>query len=93
VLGKGGTRRKGGAKMNRMVVKSKIGADGVLHVNVPVSLAYANRDVQVTIEPIGPPPMTQDDWRSFVLSSAGSIPDPSFERHDQGEYEVREELP
>jgi hypothetical protein len=37
--------------------------------------------------------MTQEEWRLFVLSTAGSISDPSFVRHDQGEYERREELP
>jgi len=79
--------------MNRMIVKSRIGADGVLHVTVPIGAAAANREVQVTIEPISPLPVTQEEWRNGVLSTAGSITDPSFVRHDQGEYEQREELP
>jgi hypothetical protein len=79
--------------MQRVVVKSRIGADGVLHMTVPVGAASANQDVQVTIEPAGPPPMTQEEWRAFVLSMAGSITDPTFMRHEQGEYERREELP
>jgi len=28
-----------------------------------------------------------------VLTTAGSITDPSFVRHEQGQYERREELP
>ena len=79
--------------MNRMIIKSRIGADGVLHVTVPVSAADANREVQVTIDPVSPPLLTPEDWRSFVLATAGSITDPSFVRHEQGEYERREELP
>jgi hypothetical protein len=79
--------------MNRVILKSRIGADGVLHVTVPVSSADANRDVRVTIEPLGPPSMTQEEWRNFVLATAGSISDPSFIRHEQGEYEIREEWP
>jgi hypothetical protein len=78
--------------MTRITVKSRVGADGVLHVTVPVSPADANQEVQVTIEPVGPPPMTQEEWRAFVLSMAGSITDPTFMRHEQGEYERREEL-
>jgi hypothetical protein len=79
--------------MNRMVLHSRVGADGILHLTVPMGEADANREVQVTIEPVVPPPMTQEEWRNFVLSTAGSITDPSFVRHEQGEYEHREELP
>jgi hypothetical protein len=51
--------------------------------------------VQVIIDPapVGPPPMTQEEWRDFVIATAGSISDPSFVRHEQGEYECHEELP
>jgi hypothetical protein len=78
--------------MNRMVVRSRIGPDGVLHVSVPVSPAEANREVQVTIEPVTSRPATQEEWRQFVLTTAGSVTDPSFVRHDQGVYEDRQEL-
>jgi hypothetical protein len=79
--------------MNRMVVNSRIGADGILHITVPIGKADADREVQVTIDPVHPSRMTQEEWRCFVLSTAGSINDPTFVRHEQGEYEHREELP
>lgn len=79
--------------MNRMVVHSRVGEDGVLHLTVPIGKDDADREVQVTIEPVGPSPMTQEEWRNFVLTTAGSITDPSFVRHAQGAYERREELP
>jgi hypothetical protein len=79
--------------MNRMVVHSRVGADGILNIVLPIGKADADREVQVTVDPVGPSPMTQEEWRSFVLSTAGSISDPSFVRHEQGEYEAREELP
>lgn len=79
--------------MNRMVVHSRVGADGILHLTVPIGKADADREVQVTIDPVGSAPMTQEEWRNFVLTTAGSITDPSFVRHEQGEYERREELP
>jgi hypothetical protein len=81
--------------MNRMVLHSRVGSDGVLHISVPIGQQEADRDVQVTIDPVqvGPPVMTQEEWRDFVLRTAGSITDPSFVRHEQGEYEQREELP
>lgn len=79
--------------MNRIIVKSRVGADGMLRMTVPVSAAEANREVQVTIDPVNPPLLTQEQWRNFVLGTAGSVTDPSFVRHEQGEYERREELP
>jgi hypothetical protein len=81
--------------MNRMVVHSRFGADGILHITVPIGKEDVRRDVQVTIDPcpVGPPPMTEKEWHVFVLATAGSITDPSFARHDQGQYEHREALP
>ena len=79
--------------MNRMILHSRVGADGILHITVPIGKADADREVQVTIDPVRPSPMTQEEWRNFVLSTAGSITDPSFVRHEQGQYERREELP
>jgi hypothetical protein len=75
------------------VLHSRVGADGVLHLTVPVGLADADQEVLVMIGPIGPRPKTQEEWRSFVLATAGSITDSSFVRHDQGTYERREEFP
>jgi hypothetical protein len=79
--------------MNRMVVQSRVGADGVLYLTVPIGKPDADREVRVTIDPVTPQAMTQEEWRNFVLSTAGSVTDPSFVRHEQGEYDVREELP
>ena len=53
--------------MNRMVVHSRVSADGILHIALPVGKADADREVQVTIDPVGPAPMTQEEWRNFVL--------------------------
>jgi hypothetical protein len=79
--------------MNRMVFHSRVGADGILNIAVPIGKGDADREVQVTIDPVGPSAMTQEEWHDFVLRTAGSVTDPSFVRHEQGEYELREELP
>jgi hypothetical protein len=41
--------------MNRMVVKSKICSDGMLHLHLPLGQAAADKDVQITVEPIAVP--------------------------------------
>jgi hypothetical protein len=79
--------------MNRVVVRSKVDADGVLRLIVPVGPEEAEREMQVTIEPLAATPMTQEEWQQFIHSTAGSIDDPTFVRHPQGEYERRERLP
>ena len=78
--------------MNRMVVKSRVGSDGILHLELPVGLEEADKEVQVTVEPT-PPTMTQAEWEAFVDSMAGSITDPTFVRHPQGELEERDPFP
>jgi hypothetical protein len=77
--------------MNRMTIRSRVDADGILRVNVPVGAAEGNREVEVTIEPLEPAQMTQAQWAEFIQATAGSITDPTFVRDDQGEYEQREE--
>ena len=79
--------------MNRIIIKSRVGADGVLNVQVPLSKADSNREVQLTIEPTASAPMSQDEWRQFVLATGGSVSDPTFVRHEQGQFESRQELP
>ena len=77
--------------MNRMVVKSRIGTDGVLHVNIPVGTAEAGREVQITIEPDNPPAKTQQEYRDFLDATAGAWQG-DFERPDQGQFEERNPL-
>lgn len=75
--------------MNRIVLKSTVNSDGTLHLELGANAA--NQEVQVIVEP-APPTMTDEEWRAFILSTAGSWQG-QFERPDQGEYEQRDPLP
>lgn len=77
--------------MNPLVITSKVGADGVLHLDVPVGTANANREVKVSIQ-LASPPLTPEEWRAFIQQTAGTWQG-EFERPDQGEYEQRDEFP
>ena len=82
--------------MTRMEFKSKVGPDGVLTLRVTVGKDDANKEVVVTVqsaEALAAPPLTRDEWIKRIGETAGSIQDPTFRRHDQGEYERRQELP
>ena len=76
--------------MNRIVVKSRVGSNGILQLALPVGPDDAGQEVQVTVEPVGPPP-SPDEWRQRVLETAGKWQG-EFERPEQGEYEQREPL-
>ena len=78
--------------MNRIVLKSKVSSDGILHLSLPMGIAEADQDVQVTVEPSAHrKPLSQEEWAEWVESMAGSWQG-SFERPPQNEYEEREPL-
>ena len=78
--------------MNRIVLHSRVGTDGVLQLTVPIGVAEADREVEVTIEPAAPSTMTQEEWHKFILETAGAWQG-DLERPAQGEFELRDELP
>ena len=80
--------------MTSIQLRSKVDADGVLHLSVPFGKRDADREVRVTVEPLDEAsvPISADQWRRFVHEMAGCIDDPTFERHSQGNFEKREEL-
>ncbi len=58
--------------MKSMILKSKVGADGVLHLSVPLGRALADSEVQVTVEPVAnATSITQQEWSAWVDSMAG----------------------
>ncbi len=77
--------------MNRTVVRSKVSSDGILHLALPLGLEEAGKEVQVTVEPARGEPVSQEEWRKAILSTAGKWQG-QFERPEQGEYEEREPL-
>ena len=80
--------------MNRLILHSRVGADGVLQLNVPIGKAAADLDVEVTIQAAEPDPVAgseQADWQEFVSETAGAWQG-ELERPQQGEYEQRDEL-
>jgi hypothetical protein len=78
--------------MSRIEVLSRVGSDGVLRLNVPLSTADAGQDVRVIVEPVLRQAMTQEEWSRGVLNLAGRWLG-EFERPPQGEFEVRDPLP
>lgn len=78
--------------MTPLVVNSRVGKDGVLHLDVPMDIGDADREVRITVEPLAPAnAISGDEWRAWVASMAGSWQG-SFERMPQDNYELRAPL-
>ncbi len=80
------------------VVTTHVGANGVLTLSVPLGKNDACKAVRVTVETMEEAtapgmPADRESWLRFIEKTAGSITDPTFERHSQGEFEEREPLP
>jgi hypothetical protein len=69
--------------MNRVVVKSTVNSDGILHLALPLGADAANQEVQVTVESVLPGPVSVKEWRELILSTAGNWQG-EFERPEQG---------
>lgn len=73
--------------MTQIEIKSRVGADGVLALTVPVGAADANREVIVTMRPaVTPPTMTRQEWLQFIQETTGAWQGEAFERPDQGRF-------
>ena len=77
--------------MTPIVITSRISGDGILHLNLPVGVAEADKEVRVTVEPLPIVAQSPEEWRQWVLSTAGKWQG-DFERPDQGTLEEREPL-
>jgi hypothetical protein len=76
--------------MNRTILKTRVGEDGILHLEFPLGINEARREVQVTIEAAeSASPVNANQWPAFVDSLAGSWQG-EFTRPSQGVLEERE---
>lgn len=82
--------------MKMIQLRSHIGSDGVLHLQVPDELK--NQEVSITIQPLSPGLDRQLGvelgWaEGFFAETAGALADDdSFFRQPQGEHDVRAPL-
>jgi hypothetical protein len=74
--------------MTLLELQTRVGADGVLHLAIPLGGGEANQEVTVTIKtpsPVFNPNVSPEQWRKKMLEIAGSISDPTFAApSDQG---------
>ena len=77
--------------METMKLKTHIGSDGLLKLEVPVGFTDVDCDV-VLVYTVETNPVTDEDWEAFVNATYGILADDPIERGDQGQSEIRKEL-
>ena len=79
--------------MTRIELKSRVGSDGVLTVKVPVGMADADREVVITVQPVGEPANTAPhpkEWERFIDQTAGCWQGEPLVRPEQPQFEKRQ---
>jgi hypothetical protein len=76
--------------MSQLVMKSRVKADGSITLTLPPDVAREGDEVRVTVDTL-PKPMTQEEWRAWVLQVAGSWSG-ELERPPQLEHRERDPL-
>ncbi|UKO96237.1 hypothetical protein [Nostoc sp. UHCC 0870] len=76
--------------MESIKIRSHVGADGILHLDIPIEMANTEIEVTVTIQTVSP---QQRGWMPVFFEEVigGWVGEP-LERPEQGEYETREHL-
>ncbi|HEY2838715.1 MAG TPA: hypothetical protein VGJ26_06190 [Pirellulales bacterium] len=73
-----------------IVVTSKSGPDGKLRLEIPVDRPGAEFEIEIILRP--KPPISPEEWRSWVQGMEGTVSDPTFERPPQLPLEERKPL-
>jgi hypothetical protein len=80
--------------MQTIQTMTHVGADGILNLRLPVEIVDSDVQVTVVVDPVNNGHTSDvfdpEEWKRFIAETAGSIQDPTFFRHEQGEIETRE---
>ncbi len=78
--------------METITLHSRVGADGLLKLQVPVKATNTELEVVLVVQPVAPEAQKLGWPAGFFEEVAGGWQGERLMRDDQGEYEVREEL-
>lgn len=77
--------------MQSIKIRSRVGADGVLHLDVPLEIRDTEIEVTVTVKSVNS--VSQKGWMpGFFEEVIGGWVGEPLERPEQGEFEIREQL-
>ena len=78
--------------METITLHSRVGADGLLKLQVPLNLTNTELEVVLIVQPVASVAESLGWPQGFFEQTYGSFRDQPLVRESQGEYEVREDL-
>jgi len=82
--------------MRSILIRSRVGADGILHLEVPSDLVGTDVEVMVILQPVSPSDLSRAEelaWPpGFLENVVGGWQGERLERECEGEYEERDNL-
>ncbi len=78
--------------METITLRSRVGADGLLKLQVPVNLTNTDLEVVLIVQPVASASQELGWPPGFFEQTYGSFRDQPLVRESQGEYESRDEL-
>lgn len=79
--------------METIKVKTHVGSDGVLKLEVPVGMSDRDLEVLVVVQPLETEAADELGWPiGYFEETYGSLADDPIERGPQGEHEIRDEI-
>ena len=79
--------------MKTIKLRSQVGEDGILHLDIPVNIKGGELEITLTFETVkDEEDLTQLEWPNFIDKTYGSLADDPLIRYPQGEYEEREPI-
>jgi hypothetical protein len=77
--------------MQSIKVRSQVGQDGILHLEIPTGLVDTELDVTLTLQPVSSS-QSIGYPSGYFEQTAGCLKDDPIDRYPQGEFEVREPI-
>jgi hypothetical protein len=78
--------------MHTITVKSHIGADGLLQLNVPTNMPDSDVEILLVLQPLKQASPVNHWPEGFFEKTFGCLSDDPIERGDQGDFPIREDL-
>lgn len=72
-------------------IRSHVGTDGVLRLEVPTEFSDADLEVTVLLSPAGSTTSTTAEWQPGFFTEVIGSWEGELNRPDQGEFEIRED--
>jgi hypothetical protein len=77
--------------MRTIQIRGKTGADGILHLSIPLGTQETEYELVLIAQPQAPP-FSHPDWPPGFFEQTAGAWQGELERAPQGEYEKRESL-